>query len=149
MTAFRAMRIERRGEFVLEMPVDRALRLFEPEGERSWAEGWNPTYLAPAEGRTERGMVFTTGHGDEATLWLMTRYEPEAGVVEYVRATPGSRIGTVLVRCTAEGAARTRVSVAYCLTALSEAGNRVLAELDEAAYAAYIDSWAQAITRTG
>ena len=24
-----------------------------------------------------------------------------------------------------------------------------LAELDEAAYAAYIDSWAQAITRTG
>ena len=148
MSAFHAARIERSRDFILDMPMDRALRLFEPEGERSWAEGWDPVYLSPPGGHTERGMVFTTGHGDEATLWLMTRYEAEAGVIEYVRATPGSRIGTVLVRCTAEGAARTRVSVTYCLTGLSEDGNRVLADLDEAAYAAYIDSWAQAISRT-
>lgn len=147
MSAFRASRIERSRDFVVEAPMARAFRHFEPEGERAWAEGWDPVYLAPADGHAQRGMVFTTAHGGEATLWMMTRYEPQAGLVEYVRATPGSRIGTVLVQCMPLGAARTRVTVVYTLTALSEEGNRTLAELDEAAYAVYIDSWAEAIGR--
>jgi hypothetical protein len=138
--------IERSHAFVLELPLERAFGLFEPEGERLWAKGWDPRYLHPAgAGTAARGMVFRTGHGGEETLWIISRHEPEAGLVEYVRATPGSRIGTVLVQCARLDAARTRVTVVYALTALSESGNATLRSLDAPAYEAFIRSWEEAI----
>ena len=59
--------------------------------------------------------------------------------------TAGSRIGTVLVQCAALDAGRTRVTVIYELTALTEEGNARLRELDEARFREYIDSWSAAI----
>ena len=146
MAGFRAEHIVRSHAFVVERPLARAFELFTPEGERAWAPGWDPTYLYPADGRTERGMVFTTGHSNEHTLWTMTRHEPGAGVVEYQRITPGSRMGSVLVQCEAQGGARTRVTVTYTLTALTEEGNRMLREIDEAAFREFIEGWERSIT---
>src|SRR5688572_23036064 len=100
MSAFKAEHVERSHAFVVPLPLARAFTFFEPEGERAWAEGWNPTYLHPADGRPERGMVFTTDHGNEHTVWMMIRHEPP-NLVEYVRMTPGSRMGRVLVQCSA------------------------------------------------
>jgi hypothetical protein len=142
---FAAERAVRSHSFVLALPVARAFPLFEPEGERVWAKGWEPKYLHPANGRTEAGMVFTTSHGGEDTTWLMTRYEPAAGIVEYARVTPGSRIASVLVQCARLDAARTRVTVIYTFTALSEAGNGYVRSMDEAHYGQMIDGWAKAI----
>ena len=145
MTGFTAEHIVRSHGFVVERPIEHAIELFTPEGERAWAPGWDPTYLHPADGRTERGMVFTTGHNNEHTLWTMTRHEPAAGVVEYQRITPGSRMGSVLVQCEALDSARTRVTVTYTLTALTEDGNRMLREIDTAAFRAFIGDWERAI----
>ncbi len=69
---------------------------------------------------------------------------PEAALAFF---TPGSRIGTVDVRCEGIAAKRTRVTVTYTLTALSEDGVRYLEELDDAAYRAYIDSWREALEK--
>jgi hypothetical protein len=145
MSEFVAERAVRSHSFTLELPARRAFTLFEPEGERAWAVGWNPRYLHPRDGRAERGMVFTTDHGNESTIWTMIRHEPRDGVVEYVRLTPGSRIGNVLVQCAALDAAHTRVTVIYSLTGLTEAGNKTLRDLDEAKFAAFVDSWKAAI----
>jgi hypothetical protein len=145
MSAFAAAHVVRSHSFVVAMPRDRAFGLFEPEGERAWAEGWAPQYFHPSGGAPERGMVFATAHGGESTVWLMTRYEPREGVIEYVRVTPGSRIGTVLVQCAALDPVRTRVTVIYQLTALSEEGNASLRALDEARFREYIESWSAAI----
>lgn len=147
MSAFAAERAVRSHSFTVERPAKLAFALFEPEGERAWAEGWSPTYLYPADGRAERGMVFTTAHGNESTLWTMVRHEPRDGIVEYVRVTPGSRIGNVLVQCAPLGERRARVTVIYTLTGLSEAGNALIRALDEASFRAYIDSWEAAIAR--
>ena len=148
MSTFRAEHCERSHAFTVALPVAQAFRLFEPEGERRWAEGWDPRYLHPADGRATRGMVFTTSHGNEDTIWTMVRHEPAAGLVEYVRATPGSRIGRVLVQCTPLDAARTRVNVVYEMTALTEAGNTRVRELDDPRYREFIDSWSRAIAKT-
>jgi len=51
MTPFRAEHCERSHSFTVALPVAEAFRLFEPEGERRWAEGWDPRYLHPADGR--------------------------------------------------------------------------------------------------
>ena len=143
--SFVAERAIRSHSFALALPVSRAFPLFEPEGERAWARGWDPEYLHPADGRAEAGMVFTTSHGGEDTVWLVTRHEPPSGIVEYARVTPGSRIATVLVQCARLDAARTRVTVIYAFTGLSEAGNAYVRAMDEARYAEMIEGWARAI----
>jgi hypothetical protein len=143
--SFHAEHIERTSGFTLELPRDRAFEFFTPEGERAWAPGWDPRYLHPADGRPAAGMVFATGHGGEETLWMMLRFEPAEGRVEYLRVTPGSRMGSVRVHCAALGEARTRVTVTYALTALTPEGNATLRALDAAAYEAFIDSWATSI----
>ena len=146
MSAFTPVHVEHSHAFVVELALERAFRLFEPEGERLWAKGWDPEYLHPAGAdAAERGMVFRTAHGGEETLWTIVRHEPDAGVVEYVRATPGSRLGTVLVQCARLDTARTRVTVVYSLTALSEKGNGTLRALDAPAYEAFIRSWEESI----
>ena len=144
MSGFRAERMVRTHHFELPMAPSEAFRFFTPEGERAWAKGWDPRYLHPTDGRPTPGMVFTTGHGGEETLWTMTRLEPEGGVVEYLRVTPGSRMGTVRVQC-AERGEGTRVTVTYALTALTPAGNETLRALDAPAYEAFIDSWGASI----
>jgi hypothetical protein len=143
--SFRAEYSERSHDFVVALPLAEAFHLFTPEGEKLWAEGWNPTYLQPADGRTTRGMVFTTAHGGEDTIWMMARHEPQAGIVEYLRCTPESRTGRVLVQCTALDPLRTRVNVVYAMTGLTEAGNARVREMDAAHYRAYIESWSKSI----
>jgi len=147
MSAFVAERSTRSHSFVLEMPRARAFPLFEPEGERAWAQGWNPSYVHPANGKAEQGMVFTTSHGGEDTLWMVIRHEPAAGIVEYARLTPGSRTATVLVQCAPIDAGRTRVTVIYVFTGLSAAGNSIIRKMDDDAYRDYIESWREAIAK--
>ena len=146
MSTFVAEYAERSHAFVIAAPLREAFAFFEPEGERAWAEGWDPHYLQPTDGRAVRGMVFTTSHGNEATVWMMVRHEVP-NLVEYVRMTPGSRIGRVLVQCTALDGARTRVNVVYALTGLSEAGNAVIRDLDAARYERFIEGWSTSIER--
>ncbi|HUL57033.1 MAG TPA: hypothetical protein VLT60_08540 [Usitatibacter sp.] len=147
MSAFIAERATRTHSFVVERPVAKTFPLFTPEGERRWAEGWDPSYLHPADGHAQPDMVFTTRHGGEETIWMATRHEPAAGIVEYARVTPGSRAARVLVQCTALSPERTRVTVIYVLTGLTEAGNAYVRRMDEGAYRDYIDSWRDAIAR--
>jgi hypothetical protein len=130
---------------VVEAPVDRCFMFFTPAGEELWVEGWRPQYLHPADGRTEAGMVFTTGHGNEATIWLLADFDRAAHRSRYVRCTPGSRTGTVEVRCTALDAGRSEVEVSYELTALSAEGERALEAFEGEAFAAMIDGWAREI----
>lgn len=144
---FSAERATRSHSFIVHLPAARAFTLFEPEGERAWAEGWAPRYLHPADGRAEPGMVFATFHGGEETTWLMTRHEPSAGLVEYARVTPGSRVASILVQCAPLEANRTRVTVIHTFTGLGEAGNAYIRAMDEAHYRDYIDSWGEAITK--
>jgi hypothetical protein len=147
MTAFQAEHTERFDSFTIALPLAKAFKLFEPEGERAWAPGWDPRYLYPANGEVKPGMVFTTGSGEEATIWTVIRHEPGAGLVEYQRVTPASRTGSVMVQCSEVGGERTRVTVIYKLTALTEHGNRALRDMTEAKYREFIASWAQSISR--
>jgi hypothetical protein len=144
-SVFTGERAIRSHAFFVALPMAEAFRLFEPEGERAWAQGWDPRYVYPADGRAESGMVFTTSHGSESTIWNLVRHDPAGGVVEYLRVTPGSRVATVLVQCADAGAGRTRVTVVYTFTALSEAGNDYVRAMDDAHYRTFIDGWETAI----
>lgn len=112
--------IDLTGRLSVNAPPARAFAFFTPEGERDWVPGWEPEYLHPDDGALGERLTFRTRHqhGQE-TLWLVSRCDIAGGEIEYVRVTPGSRIGTVSVRCAASSATATDVSVTYRLTALS------------------------------
>lgn len=145
MPAFLPAHVEHSGSIELPLALPIAFPIFTPEGERAWVPGWAPTYLHPARPSTAPGTVFTTEHGGEHTLWLILRLEPDRGIAEYARFTPGNRLGTVRVSCVESGPGRTRVRVEYALTALAPAGNDVLSALTPAAYRAMLDEWARLI----
>ena len=126
-------------------PVDPCRRFFTPAGEELWVEGWQPTYLHPSDGRTQAGMVFTTGSGPAFTIWSLVDHDPVAHRVRYVRVTPASRSGFVEVRCRSAGAQATDVEVGYALTALTPAGAAELEAFQGPAFVDMIEGWRRAI----
>ena len=145
MTAFRAQRVVRHGSVDVALPLPEAFELFTPEGERRWVAGWEPRYLHPADGRLEAGMVFTTAVGGEETLWMVSAHDPRAGHADYMRLTPGSRIGLVRIRCNALGERRTRVDVTYEMTALSDSGNDAVRAFGDKPFASVMQAWSESI----
>jgi hypothetical protein len=139
--------IERTGRFRIERPLAEAFGFLSPEGERRWVDGWVPTYMHPAGTPSDAPhTVFTTDHGGEHTVWIVLRYAPHEGVAEYVRLTPGSRVGTVTV-IGHERDGGTDVEVTYRLTSLSPAGDAALAGMNETAYAGMLGDWQARIAR--
>ena len=145
MADFLPLHVEHTGEFRLPVPLDQAFPLFTPEGERAWVPGWNPVYLHPRSPASEAGTLFCTSHGGEETVWLVLRYEPFNGIAEYARVAPATRAGTVRVHCTAVAGGETMVRVTYELTALTPAGNAILAAFTAEGYQAMLAEWAAAI----
>ncbi|MBI2566897.1 MAG: SRPBCC family protein [Candidatus Schekmanbacteria bacterium] len=145
MEGFVTHHVRRTHEFVLGAEIDSVFHLFTPAGERLWADGWRPVFLYPPTGDTREGMVFTTDHDHEHTIWALVELNPEHHRVRYVRVTPGSRFGFVEVACMEESADRTLVTVTYEITALTAAGNDYVASFGESEYREMILSWQQDI----
>lgn len=138
------MHIEHTGAVRVAAPLRRAFVFFTPAGERQWVPGWNPEYLHPPDGRDCEGAVFRTAAGGEETLWLIARFDPEAGAAEYVRVTPGSRMGTVTIRSEAARDDTTIVHVAYRLTSLSPEGSRALESFSDG-FDAMLREWESSV----
>lgn len=129
----------------VDAPIDQAFMYFTPAGEELWVEGWHPTYVYPGDRQTQAGMVFTTGQGDDLTIWTLVDFDREAYRSRYVRCTPASRTSVVEIQCTSAGTARTDVQVSYTLTALNDAGVRALEAFEGERYAAMIEGWSRAL----
>jgi hypothetical protein len=130
--------LHRSAEITIGVPRETAVALFTAEGERRWANGWDPRY--PQRGRRDGpGAVFTTAHGGHQTTWIMVDHRPDG--VRYARVTHGLTAGTVAVEVVASHDDATCVRVVYDLTALTAAGETWLAVFD-AEYDTEIASWA-------
>jgi hypothetical protein len=130
--------INRHREIRVELPLERAMYLFTPVGERLWAEGWDPEFPAGEDGDgTTPGTVFLTASEWGTTYWVVN--ERADNRVSYTRTTPGIWAGMVEVSAREEGDATT-VDVGYVLTALSDDGRSELRDFEHR-YNDYIDSW--------
>lgn len=138
----------REHSFVVPRPPADAFPLFEPVGEKNWAEGWHPLFASPADLPLHDGSVFTVsapkpGGGMLDSVWTVSRYDPPHAI-EYRNFIFGVRATRISVRCTAE-ATGTRVTVRYDYSALSDEGDAFVRGMTEEQYRAMIDSWSQAI----
>jgi hypothetical protein len=130
--------LHRTAEITVGLPRAQAMALFTAEGERQWADGWEPRYPEPTR-RDGPGAVFTTAHGGHQTTWIMVDHRPDG--VRYARVTQGLTAGTVAVDVLSSDGHSTHLSVTYDLTALSSAGEAWLAAFDTQ-YDTEIASWA-------
>ena len=134
--------VHRSAEITVALPREQAMALFTPEGERRWADGWDPHY--PETSRREGpGAVFTTGHGGHQTTWIMV--DQRADGVRYARVTHGMTAGTVAVDVLGSGENATRVRVTYDLTTLSSEGGAWL-DMFNADYDTAIAGWGTEIS---
>jgi hypothetical protein len=124
------------------LPVEEAFRLFTPDGEREWAQGWDPTFPAPTLDDSEPGTVFEIdAHGRRGTWLVIDRVWGKR--LAYAHVVPHERAGTVTVtlEATERGSA---VEVVYELTPLSATGAHHLKQFADG-YGDYLRSWQDAI----
>jgi hypothetical protein len=135
------LRIVRNGAVRVALPPERALWYFTPEGERTWAPGWDPTYPAAPEDDTAINTVFVTrGHGHD-TVWVVVDSSDRA--MRYAQVSPGVQAGTVDVQCVRDGHA-TRAEVTYDLTALSTTSQAALQQFADG-YDEFLGEWERRI----
>ncbi len=139
-------RSRRQGRFDLAIPAADAFELFTAEGERRWVAGWEPKILSDC-GALEPGAVFLTDHGGEATIWTVIAADRAVGRLLYSRVSPGRRAGTVEVRIEPDGP-RSKITVAYDMTALGPNGEMAVAAMDEAGFAAMLGDWKRLIEQS-
>ena len=108
-------------------------------------DAWNPRYLRPHKGRTEQEMVFTTGSGEDFTIWNLVDFDTSRYYSRYSRVTPALRAGTVEVRCEYVGEETTDVEVSYKMTALTDKGVDSLKSFEGAAFADMINGWKRSV----
>ena len=129
--------MHRATEFTVSLPQEEAMALFTPDGERRWADGWDPHYPQP-DRREGPGTVFTTSHGGSDTTWVMVDHLP--AYIRYARVAHGLTAGTIAVEVLGSHEAATDVRVTHDLTALSAAGETWIEAFD-AGYETGIASW--------
>jgi hypothetical protein len=135
-----ALHSEMAHKISLPLPIADCFPRFTPIAEMEWVPGWQPRFLWPADGRTQKGMVFLTGDGPEETFWTVVDFDESGHYARYSRITPGSRSVLVEIRCTAIGSSETEVEVRYTLTGHDEAGNDAVRTFT-AGFPAMIEEW--------
>jgi hypothetical protein len=144
MSDFVARRVVRNATIELAASPGQVFPLFEPLGERAWADGWDPQILYPLSGAAEQGAVFSTRqHGDAPTIWAIVEFDPQRYRIRYLRVAPESHVADIRIVC--NGATHTRASITYVFTGLSAAGNAYVDSFTAGHYQQWIDSWQSAI----
>ncbi len=145
-------RASRVGVQTWEAPPERVLPLLTPNGERAWAEGWEPDIRWTAPGNGEGTVFVTHGHKGRDTLWVLTAFDPQTGRIAYSKLLPGVILVELSITLSPLPEGRTRGEVRYTFTALSQRGNEHISEMNEENFVTLMQDWERALNhflRTG
>lgn len=117
-------------DFIANAPMARVFPLFGAEGERVWADDWDPRFVWPAKAEDREGMVFHLAHGDRTATWVNTSFDPAAGRVQYVYLLPDIMATVITLSLTPRGKS-THARVRYERTSLAVSANAKVSEMAE------------------
>jgi hypothetical protein len=136
--AFQSKTSSYHGTIRLHAPIETIFPLFAPEGEKSWAEGWNPEHINPSNGSTQTGSVFRTAHSGPL-LWIVAGFDPGHHQISYVIVGKDT-VRLLEIQCDAQGD-ETVAALTHTHISLSEAGNRLVENCTPENLAAEITQW--------
>jgi hypothetical protein len=139
------LRVKRSQLLHLNGQCDIVFSLFDPIGEKKWAENWSPTLVFPASG-VHQGSVFKTeNHDGTETIWIITKFDKKSRSIIYTAVTPNFRVSTIEISCEPDGANHTKARVTYTITALSERGKQYITSMSKQHYHEWMTEWEEAI----
>ena len=141
-SSFKANHITRSYEQTIHADPDRVFDLLCPVREAAWLDGWDYTLLHSQSGLAEEGCVFLSHQkGEKDTIWMITRRDVQKREIEFVRATPESRIAHLTIAVKEKAANLSTVMITYVMTALSEEGNQFLEALNQDHFESGMQFW--------
>jgi hypothetical protein len=146
MAHFKANRVTRTYTQKIIASPDTVFPLLCPVREADWLDGWSYEWIYSDSGYAEEGGVFKSTEPDGAeTFWLITKQDRENYRIEFVRMTPGSRVGKLSIQLTDNLGGTTSSTVSYTFTALTEAGNRFIDDYTEDRFKEAMIWWEKSI----
>ena len=125
--SFQAKHITRNYEQTIYAAPSKVFDLLCPVIEAQWLDGWDYTLLHSESGLAEEGCVFLSRQeGEKDTIWMITKRDVQSREIEFVRATPESRIARLTIAVDEKEAQVSKVKITYVITALCEEGNQFL-----------------------
>ena len=140
--SFNARHITRSYEQTINADPARVFDLLCPVKEAEWLDGWDYTLLYSKIGLAEEGCVFLSRQeGEKDTIWMITRRDVQNRAIEFVRATPESRIARLTIAVDEKAENRSTVKITYDITAIGEDGNKFLEKLTRDNFEAGMKFW--------
>lgn len=119
-----------------------------PTRELDWAPGWSVDWVISTSGLAEQECMFQTPPAagtENASIWIISRHEPEDFQVEMYKVTPGLTVGKLEISLTASGATGTSARVSYEFTSLGTDGDAFLATFTTEWYENFMRGWEAAM----
>jgi len=138
-------RVRRTYTQTLAAPPDRVFPLLCPVRETDWVPGWDPTRVIAATGVAEQDGVFMTDAGPHDAIWVITRHDAGAGILEMVKVTPEHSVCKIEIALHASGERGTSADVAYGYTALGPMGEAFLDAFTAEWYRDFMQEWETAL----
>jgi hypothetical protein len=140
--SFQAKHITRNYEQTINAAPSKVFDLLCPVKEAQWLEGWDYTLLHSESGLAEEGCVFLSRQeGEKDTIWMITERDVHSREIEFVRATPESRIARLTIAVDEKAATVSKVKITYVITALCEEGNQFLEAFTEEKFTEVMKFW--------
>jgi hypothetical protein len=145
-SAFTAVRISKSATIVLDGMIDTVFPLFTPVQEKVWAEGWEPE-IQYSQTEAEVDMIFCTAPrfaDEERYTWILSLYNIEAHELKYTVLT-SERLWFITIRCEPFLNNKTKATITYTYTGLSQKGNDYNQLALQKMFAYDLNDWAEAI----
>jgi hypothetical protein len=123
MNNFQAFRLQKEYTHKVEAPPSKVFPLLCPVLEYEWIEDWACEMIHSISGVAEYGCIFKTNLarvGGLEQIWVVSRYEPEAGVIQFVVTNQQSHVMKLDIDLKDCGDRTTSVHWAHTFTALTD-----------------------------
>lgn len=125
----------------LTAPPETVFPLLCPVREAEWVDGWDPRLVISESGVAEPDCIFIMPGPPHEAIWVVTRWEPQNFLIEFLKVTPGVTVGRIDIQLQPGEAEQTLAKVSYAYTALSEAGERFIEQFTAEHYTTFMQAW--------
>jgi hypothetical protein len=139
---FQSRRVVRSYRQTIDATPEVVFPLLCPVREAEWLDGWQYAMIYSVSGFVEGGAVFRTQHeGEEDTVWVVTRHDAAAHIVEFTRFTPYCKTCVLRISVEPGGEFQSLVNVCYSYTSIAPAGNEFLDSWSEDSFLEAVRFW--------
>ena len=127
---------------------DQVFPLLCPVRELDWAPGWTTDWVISDSGVAEQECMFQTpapADANNPSVWIITRYAPQAFEVEMYKVTPGHTVGKLEISLLPQGSNSTHGFISYEFTSLGPVGDEFLKEFTASWYEKFMQGWERAM----